>query len=75
MSAKVTEELRARTDEQLREDLEQSHQALFNLRFQASTRQLADVSQPTRRGRRRHARLALPGLQSEGGWPWNPHRD
>lgn len=45
MPAKDTIELRARTDEQLQQDLEAAHQALFNLRFQAATRQLADVGQ------------------------------
>ncbi len=49
-------ELRGRTDEQLRQALEDAHQALFNLRFQASTRQLADVSQ-VRGARRRVATL------------------
>ncbi len=45
MPAKDTVELRARTDDQLAQELESAHQALFNLRFQAATRQLADVGQ------------------------------
>jgi large subunit ribosomal protein L29 len=49
-------ELRARTDEELTGELEEAHQALFNLRFQSATRQLADVSQ-VRAARRRIARI------------------
>lgn len=49
-------ELRARTDDELNAELEEAHQALFNLRFQAATRQLADVSQ-VRAARRRVARI------------------
>jgi large subunit ribosomal protein L29 len=49
-------ELRARTDEELQGELEEAHQALFNLRFQASTRQLADVAQVSA-ARRRIARI------------------
>ena len=45
MSSKETVELRGRNETQLLEELESAHQALFNLRFQAATRQLADVSQ------------------------------
>ena len=45
MSAKETTEFRVRNEAELRQDLESAHQALFNLRFQAATRQLADVSQ------------------------------
>lgn len=56
MSAKETTELRGRTAAQLLEDLESAHQALFNLRFQAATRQLADVSQVAK-AKRRIARL------------------
>lgn len=68
-------ELRARTDDELTAELEEAHQALFNLRFQAATRQLADVSQ-VRAARRRIARiktlqneraiLAAADAQSEG---------
>jgi len=49
-------ELRARTDEELTGELEEAHQALFNLRFQSATRQIADVSQ-VRAARRRIARI------------------
>ena len=49
-------ELRARTDEELEGELEEAHQALFNLRFQAATRQLVDVSQ-VGAARRRIARI------------------
>lgn len=52
---KETVELRGRDDVQLQADLEAAHQALFNLRFQAATRQLADVSQIAK-ARRRVAR-------------------
>lgn len=56
MPAAETQNLRARDDDELREDLESAHQALFNLRFQAATRQLADNSQ-VRKARRRVARI------------------
>ena len=56
MPAPETEVLRARTDEELVQDLEDAHQSLFNLRFQAATRQLADVSQ-VRKARRRMQRV------------------
>ncbi|HRC62468.1 MAG: 50S ribosomal protein L29 [Dehalococcoidia bacterium] len=54
-SKKETVELRGRDDAQLQADLEAAHHALFNLRFQAATRQLADVSQIAK-ARRRVAR-------------------
>ena len=56
MASPQATELRARTDEELAGELEEAHQALFNLRFQAATRQLADVSQ-VRAARRRIARI------------------
>ena len=56
MASAQTAELRARTDEELAGELEEAHQALFNLRFQAATRQLADVSQ-VGAARRRIARI------------------
>ena len=56
MASPQATELRARTDEELSGELEEAHQALFNLRFQAATRQLADVSQ-VRAARRRIARI------------------
>jgi len=49
-------DLRAMTDEVLLNELEESQRALFNVRFQAATRQLADVSQ-VRGARRRIARV------------------
>lgn len=45
MTSKETVELRGRNETQLQQELETGHQALFNLRFQGATRQLADVSQ------------------------------
>ena len=56
MTAPETVELRELSDEDLLKDLEETHQALFNLRFQTVTRQLADVSQ-VGRARRRIARI------------------
>ncbi len=56
MASPQAVELRARDDGELSHDLEEAHQALFNLRFQASTRQLADVSQ-VGNARRRVARI------------------
>ena len=56
MPSRQAVELRARDDDELRHDLEEAHQALFNLRFQASTRQLADVSQ-VGNARRKIARI------------------
>ena len=56
MGSVDVQELREKTDEELVQDLEEAHQALFNLRFQASTRQLEDVSQ-VKRARRQIARI------------------
>lgn len=56
MAAQETRDLRDHTAEQLAADLESAHQALFNLRFQSATRQLADVSQ-VGKAKRRIARL------------------
>jgi large subunit ribosomal protein L29 len=56
MASPAAIELRARTDEELQGELESAHQALFNLRFQAATRQLADVKQVSR-ARRQVARI------------------
>ncbi len=56
MPAAETQTLRGRDDAELREDLESAHQSIFNLRFQAATRQLADNSQ-VRKARRRVARI------------------
>ena len=56
MSTQETRDARARTDEQLAEDLESAHQSLFNLRFQTATRHLADNTQ-MRKAKKRIARL------------------
>ncbi len=56
MSTQQTRDARARTGEQLAEDLESAHQSLFNLRFQSATRQLADNSQ-MRKAKKHIARL------------------
>ena len=56
MPSPETVELRGRTDEQLHTDLNEAHQALFNLRFQAATHQLAD-NQQVGKARRRVARI------------------
>ncbi len=56
MASPETAELRERAADQLREEMEEAHQALFNLRFQAATRQLADVSQ-VGKARRRISRI------------------
>ena len=56
MPTKETRELRERNPEQLVTELDSAHQALFNLRFQSATRQLADVSQVAK-AKRRIARL------------------
>ena len=39
------EEIRALNDDQLQEELENAHRELFNLRFRAMTRQLANTSE------------------------------
>ena len=56
MASPETAELRERAADERREELEEAHQALFNLRFQATTRQLADVSQ-VGKARRRISRI------------------
>ena len=56
MTAQETTNLRALPSDELQQELDESLRALFNLRFQAATRQLADVSQ-VRRARRRVARV------------------
>ena len=56
MGSVDVQELREKTDEEIVQDLEEAHQTLFNLRFQASTRQLEDVSQ-VKRARRQIARI------------------
>ena len=54
--ASDTQELRALPLDALQRELEEAHQAMFNLRFQSATRQLADVSQ-VRKARKRMARI------------------
>ena len=56
MPAADIADLRAMSEADLRNELEETQRALFNLRFQAATRQLADVSQ-VRTARRRVARI------------------
>ncbi len=56
MTAQETADLRALPSDELQQELDESLRALFNLRFQAATRQLADVSQ-VRQARRRVARV------------------
>ena len=56
MAAPETADLRALPKAELLKELDEGHRALFNLRFQAATRQLADVSQ-VRSARRRIARI------------------
>ena len=55
MSAE-TDTLRSTTDADLRRELDEAHQALFNLRFQSATRQLANTSQIAK-ARKRIARI------------------
>jgi len=52
----VTTSLRAMADDQLKQELEEAHHALFNLRFQAATRQLADNAEVAK-ARKRVARV------------------
>ena len=64
MPAADIADLRAMSDEELGGELEETRRALFNLRFQAATRQLADVSQ-VRAARRRVARIKTLQRQRE----------
>lgn len=52
MSQQDLRELREQSDEALKQELEQAHESLFKLRFQAATRQLADNSQIKKTRRR-----------------------
>ena len=56
MRTQETNGLRSLPGAELQSELNESLRALFNLRFQSATRQLADVSQ-VRRTRRRVARI------------------
>jgi large subunit ribosomal protein L29 len=59
-----TRALREQSETELKAELEQAHQALFNLRFQTSTRQLADNSQIAKT-RKRIARIKTLLAQSQ----------
>ena len=50
------DDLRALIDDDLTEELDETHRALMNLRFRASTMQLANVNQ-IRKSRKRIARI------------------
>jgi large subunit ribosomal protein L29 len=56
MANRFAQELRGHGEEQLHNELESAHEELFTLRFQAATKQLADVSK-IRKTRRQVARL------------------
>ncbi len=56
MPNKLAEELRALSDQQLEEQVDQAHHDLFNLRFRMATRQQTN-NQEIRKVRRRIARL------------------
>ena len=56
MSSSETAELRQRVDDELRQELEDVHQSLFNLRFQAASGQLENTSR-SRQVRRDIARV------------------
>jgi large subunit ribosomal protein L29 len=62
MPNKYTEELRALTDQQLVEQVDEAHHELFNLRFRMATRQQTN-NQEMGKVRRRIARLKT--LQTE----------
>ena len=50
------DDIRAMTDEELEEDLDETHRALMNLRFRVATMQLANVNE-IRKARKRIARI------------------
>jgi large subunit ribosomal protein L29 len=50
------DDIRALSDEELDQELEDTHRALMNLRFRAATMQLADMNE-VRRARKRIARI------------------
>jgi large subunit ribosomal protein L29 len=62
MPNKLADELRALTDQQLVEQVDQAHHDLFNLRFRMATRQQTN-NQEIRKAKRRIARLKT--LQTE----------
>ena len=50
------DDIRALSDDELRDELHETHRELMNLRFRAATMQLANVNQ-VRRARKRIARI------------------
>ena len=50
------DDIRALSNDELAEELEDTHRALMNLRFRAATMQLADMNE-VRRARKRIARI------------------
>lgn len=52
MTREETRALRDQSDQGLEQELREAHEALFKLRFQAATRQLADNSQVGKARRR-----------------------
>ena len=50
------DDIRALTDDELEEELEDTHRALMNLRFRAATMQLADMNE-VGRAKKRIARI------------------
>jgi len=50
------DDLRGLTDEELADDLDETHRGLMNLRFRAATMQLANVNE-IKKGRKRIARI------------------
>jgi large subunit ribosomal protein L29 len=56
MPNKLADEIRALTDQQVVEQIDQAHHDLFNLRFRMATRQQTN-NQEMRKARRRIARL------------------
>jgi large subunit ribosomal protein L29 len=74
MAHPETADLRTQSEEDLRQELEEAHQALFNLRFQTATGQVADVSQVSKAKRRiariktllREHELAVEQSEQEG---------
>jgi large subunit ribosomal protein L29 len=57
-------EIRNLSEQQLQEELENSHKELMNLRFRAATNQLTDTNQP-RKTRKNIARLLTVMRQRE----------
>ena len=68
------EEVRALTDEQLREELEKARREVFNLRFRAVTRQLANSHEVTK-ARRNVARMLTVLQERQGAATLPPHEE